>query len=173
MLCRGALALLWILFVVVASLTIVGCKTSGGEICADAAPDSGEVDEEPPLPPVQIVDGIGNVVINNVLFGFDSVKLQPEAKMEIDKLVREIKRFLTDTVVVVGHTDDSGDARYNLELSRRRAEAVRDYMISQGIAAERLGVEGRGETQPLNDNSSDALRALNRRVEFQITVVNE
>ncbi|TDP77138.1 OmpA family protein [Bradymonas sediminis] len=72
-------------------------------------------------------------------------------------------------VAIEGHTDDVGDDAMNLKLSKERAQSVLDYLVKQGVSAERLSAEGFGETQPLVPNSSERTRSLNRRVEFKIT----
>jgi len=71
-------------------------------------------------------------------------------------------------VLVEGHTDDTGSAAFNTTLSQGRAEAVRDYLVKKGVAAERLGAKGFGPTQPIGDNKTAAGRDSNRRVEFTL-----
>lgn len=73
------------------------------------------------------------------------------------------------SVEVAGHTDSDGAAEYNLSLSERRAQTVRDYLIRQGVAAERFSVRGYGESQPVADNGNAAGKAANRRVVLRIT----
>ena len=68
-------------------------------------------------------------------------------------------------LALIGHTDSVGTADYNKSLSYRRAEAVRDWLVQQGVAASRLTVDGRGREQPIADNNSEAGRAANRRVQ--------
>ena len=68
---------------------------------------------------------------------------------------------------VAGHTDSKGKDDYNMKLSQERAEAVRNYLISKGIAAERLTAKGYGETKPVADNATEEGRTQNRRVELQ------
>lgn len=81
----------------------------------------------------------------------------------------DLLRVTSETrLEVVGHTDDVGDADENLDLSVRRAEAVRDAVIDRGVAEERVSVAGFGETQPTADNATEEGRADNRRVEFFI-----
>ncbi|MBP8131084.1 MAG: OmpA family protein [Candidatus Hydrogenedentes bacterium] len=122
---------------------------------------------QPEAPPVRTA-----ILMNNVLFDFDSAVLKPEGKAEIDKLVEAMKQYPGDTVVVLGHCCNIGTDAYNMGLGQRRADSVKAYMVQQGVAAERIQSVSKGETSPLNDNSTPALRALNRRAEFQITVVN-
>jgi outer membrane protein OmpA-like peptidoglycan-associated protein len=88
-------------------------------------------------------------------------------------LLDEVAQLLTahpevKKVLVEGHTDDTGSAAFNTTLSQGRAEAVRDYLVKKGVAAERLSAKGFGPTQPIGDNKTAAGRDANRRVEFTI-----
>ena len=69
------------------------------------------------------------------------------------------------TVDIIGHTDSTGSDAVNNPLSINRASAVRDYLVARGVAAQRIGIEGRGARQPIADNSTPSGRAMNRRVE--------
>ena len=71
-------------------------------------------------------------------------------------------------VIAVGHTDSTGNAAYNLALSTRRANAVKDYLVSKGIEKNRVYTEGKGLTQPVADNRTREGRAKNRRVEIEV-----
>jgi len=73
-----------------------------------------------------------------------------------------------DKVKITGHTDNVGDPDYNVKLSLRRAEAVRDYLISLGLDSKKVEVIGAGETEPVADNSAKEGRAKNRRVEVEV-----
>ena len=112
------------------------------------------------------------VVLNNVLFDFDKSVLKPEGKAEVDKLAAELKKYPKDTVEVIGHTCDIGADAYNMALGQRRADAVKKYLVEQGIDAARVKSSSKGETAPAVKNDSAAHRALNRRAEFKGTVVN-
>jgi outer membrane protein OmpA-like peptidoglycan-associated protein len=112
------------------------------------------------------------VVLNNVLFDFDKAVLKPEGKAEVDKLVAELKKYPKDKVEVVGHTCDIGATDYNQALGQRRADAVKKYILEQGIDAARVTSTSKGETAPAVPNDSAAHRKLNRRAEFKGTVVN-
>ena len=109
-------------------------------------------------------------VLNNVLFDFDKAVLKPEGKVEVDKLVAEMKKFAKDTVVVEGHTCDIGADTYNMGLGQRRADAVKKYMVESGIADARVQTVSLGETKPAVPNDSAANRKLNRRAVFNITL---
>jgi outer membrane protein OmpA-like peptidoglycan-associated protein len=102
-----------------------------------------------------------------VRFAFDSAEILPEARAQLDALAQGIKLLPPGrTVTVEGHTDAFGGDDYNLELSRARAHAVRDYLVQHhGIAAARLKAVGYGKQRPIED--ADPYAALNRRVQFR------
>ncbi len=85
----------------------------------------------------------------DALFAFNSSVLKPEGRTMLDGLVRELKGAQYDAVLVTGHTDRFGRTRYNQKLSERRAHAVRDYLVSRGIPANRIGAAGKGKMQPV------------------------
>lgn len=102
-----------------------------------------------------------------VQFAFDSADILPAARTQLDALAKGIKLMAPGSIVTVeGHTDAKGSPAYNLELSRNRARAVRDYLVREhGIDAARLKTVGYGPSQPLED--SDPYAAVNRRVQFR------
>lgn len=111
---------------------------------------------------------VGNLTIDltNDEFDFDSANLKPAMKDALDQLAQRIKDSAgTEVVTVIGHTDSVGPEDYNQLLSERRAQATANYLTSQGI--DDIRVVGRGESQPIADNSTRAGRAKNRRVEVQ------
>lgn len=102
-----------------------------------------------------------------VRFAFDSSEIQPAARAQLDALAAGIKMLPPERIVTVeGHTDAFGTEAYNLELSRSRARAVRDYLVQHhGIQAARLKTVGYGEQRPVEE--SDPHAAINRRVQFR------
>jgi outer membrane protein OmpA-like peptidoglycan-associated protein len=104
---------------------------------------------------------------------FDTKKdtIRPVSKPVLDKAVAVLEEFTDVKVNIVGHTDDVGAAEFNLDLSRRRAESVKKYLVDAGIDASRITTEGRGMTQPRVPNDSAANRALNRRIEFEVSSI--
>jgi OmpA-OmpF porin, OOP family len=88
-------------------------------------------------------------------------------------LLDEVAAVLTENMAIKirieGHTDNKGKAKYNKKLSQRRAESVRKYLIKRGISADRMTSAGFGMERPIEDNSTEAGRAANRRVEIHIT----
>lgn len=106
------------------------------------------------------------MVLEGVNFDFDRATLRPEDRDVIDKDFATLKEWGDVKIEVAGHTDSIGSDRYNMGLSRRRANTVRSYLISKGIRADRLVAKGYGESQPIASNDTDEGRAQNRRVEL-------
>ncbi|MDU9390170.1 OmpA family protein [Pseudomonas japonica] len=104
----------------------------------------------------------------NVLFAFDSAELTAAAQQQLQGLVEKLSNPQVRTVRVVGHTDSQGSDAYNQGLSERRAGSVATYLINAGITPQKVSSEGRGESEPVADNESDAGRAQNRRVELHL-----
>lgn len=116
----------------------------------------------------RVEEGIAVSFDSGLLFGFDSSTLRPKAKENLDKLATIINRDDDTILMIVGHTDSTGDENYNLRLSERRAQSAAEYMISQGLAESRIDIEGRGEYEPIADNSTETGQQENRRVEVAI-----
>lgn len=108
------------------------------------------------------------IILKNIFFAFDKSDLLPESYKELNKIVALMNKYPTWVIEINGHTDFVGSASYNQKLSEDRAGSVVDYLISQGISADRLQFNGYGKTQPIADNSTDEGRQMNRRVEFII-----
>ena len=103
----------------------------------------------------------------DALFDFDKSVLKPAAQASLDSLAGKVKSLTLEVIVAVGHTDSVGTDAYNQKLSIRRAEAVKKHLVSQGIEAKRIYVEGKGESQPVADNKTAEGRAKNRRVQIE------
>jgi OOP family OmpA-OmpF porin len=104
----------------------------------------------------------------DAFFAFDKSVVQAAGKAKLDDLVKRMQAMDIEVVVAVGHTDSTGPSSYNQRLSVRRAEAVKAYMVSKGVDADRIFTEGKGEDSPVADNSSRSGRAKNRRVEVEV-----
>jgi len=112
---------------------------------------------------------IGTTVrLENIFFDFDKTTLKPESYEELDKVVDFLNQNPSVEIEIAGHTDSKGSDKYNLNLSQGRAQAVVDYIISQGIEDRRLVAKGYGETLPVETNDTEEGRATNRRVEFTV-----
>lgn len=104
-----------------------------------------------------------------VLFVTNKAELLPSAQLKLNEVADAlIKQDPDSKIVVEGYTDSQGSAPYNQELSQRRAQAVRDYLVSRGIASDRVSSQGYGLTRPVADNGSAEGRANNRRVEIVV-----
>ena len=111
----------------------------------------------------------GKVVrLKNIFFETDKADLLPRSYVELNKLLEMMRDNPGMVIEIHGHTDTRGTADYNQGLSERRAAAVTDFLISNGIAAERARYKGFGSTQPVAANNTEEGRQLNRRVEFVI-----
>lgn len=105
----------------------------------------------------------------SVLFVTNKSDLLPGAQMKLNEVAEALTKQDTESKIVVeGHTDSQGGAGYNQDLSQRRAQSVRDYLVSRGIAADRVTAAGFGLTRPIADNASAEGRANNRRVEIVV-----
>jgi outer membrane protein OmpA-like peptidoglycan-associated protein len=104
------------------------------------------------------------------LFDFDKAVLKPEGKEQLKKYREEVREAMSraDSVKITGYTDSIGTDAYNKKLSLRRAEAVRDYLVSLGVDRSKLQVYGEGKANPVADNKTAAGRAKNRRVEVEV-----
>ncbi len=106
-------------------------------------------------------------MLEGVSFGSNSAELTPEARGVLDRVAASLIANPAVHVEVAGHTDDSGFRPYNLILSQARASAVRQYLISRGVAGERLPAKGYGPDDPVASNATPEGRARNRRVELR------
>lgn len=106
------------------------------------------------------------LILEGVNFDNDKATLRPEAMSILDQAAATLKEWGDVKVEVAGHTDSNADDTYNMALSHRRSEAVRDYLISKGVAADRLTATGYGEANPIADNGTEEGRFKNRRVEL-------
>lgn len=111
-------------------------------------------------------------VLSVVEFKTASAELTDDSKTRLNSVASKIKAIEDSsvTIEVGGHTDSVGNEPYNLMLSEQRAESVRQYLIAQGVSDKSLSAHGYGKVQPLGNNSTEAGRQENRRVEFKIVV---
>ena len=109
------------------------------------------------------------VILKPINFEFNKAIIKPDSYPILDAIVAALRGNPDILLVeIAGHTDERGDDGYNLELSNRRAAAVRDYLVHHGVAPGRLGSQGYGETHPIDKRSTERAWTVNRRVEFLI-----
>ncbi|AKJ67174.1 membrane protein [Pandoraea thiooxydans] len=111
----------------------------------------------------------GSLKVNipsSISFDTNSAVIKPSFRNVLDQVAQTLNQNPQIVGTVVGHTDSTGNPSYNMTLSRHRAQSVVNYLADRGVARGRLSAEGRGDTQPVADNSTEAGRAKNRRVEI-------
>ena len=111
------------------------------------------------------------LTIGDVLFAFDKATLSPVAFRNVDKLAVFLKKHSNRSVLIEGHTDSVGSDEYNLDLSKKRADAVENALVDKGVGKERITPKGYGKKYPVASNKTSDGRQLNRRVE--VVVLNE
>lgn len=116
----------------------------------------------------RVGEGIALKFDSGILFAYDSSTLQPQAKTNIYKLASILKKYPDSNILIAGHTDSDGAEQYNQALSERRAKAVSDYTLMQGVSSSRLSIIGLGENEPIATNNTVEGKQLNRRVEIAI-----
>jgi OmpA-OmpF porin, OOP family len=117
----------------------------------------------PPAAPVAVADdGCAKALLEPVSFESGSAQLKSQGKGALDAMVK----CLSKPTAVIGHTDNVGGDAANLKLSQARAQAVKAYLVSKGVAADLLFASGEGEAKPIADNATEQGRAQNRRMEF-------
>ena len=113
---------------------------------------------------------VKQVVFEDVHFDFDRYSLRPEATRALDEAITAMQQNASLRIQIEGHTCNIGTAEYNLALGDRRANSVRDYLTSRGIAASRLGTVSYGEERPKHDNAREETRRLNRRAALVVNL---
>jgi outer membrane protein OmpA-like peptidoglycan-associated protein len=116
----------------------------------------------------RVGEGILVTFESGILFDVDKAELRANAKENVGKLAEVLKRYDDTDIVIAGHTDDTGSADHNLELSNRRADTVAEYARSLGVENDRIRIVGEGENVPVAANTSTEGRQENRRVEIAI-----
>lgn len=142
---------------------------------AKPAPAKPEAKPEAAKPKPAAAPVIEKVTLQaDALFDFDKAIVKPDARTKLDDLVSKMKGVNLEVVIAVGHTDRIGSDSYNQKLSVRRAEAVKAYLVSKGIAANRVYTEGKGKRQPVKNCTGGVSKAViaclepNRRVEVEV-----
>lgn len=159
-----------------AQRAIAGCEGGAPAKAAAPAPAPAKVEPAPAPAPVVAPAPKPQPTVEKVslkagaLFDVNKADLKSGGKSELDALVAKIKGSNTqvEQITVTGHTDSAGSKQLNQGLSERRAEAVKTYLVSQGLDGSRIDTRGAGDTQPVASNKTAEGRAQNRRVEIDI-----
>lgn len=107
-------------------------------------------------------------VTTHILFDTDSARIKKESQKQLKEMTAALqsKELKNVSIRIEGHTDSVGSSKYNMKLSLKRAQAIYDYLATEGISATRLTFTGKGDTEPVTDNQDEKGRKLNRRVDF-------
>ena len=111
---------------------------------------------------------ISSLTLTNITFETNSADLKRSSYAELDRVIELMLQNPTVFIEIAAHTDDVGNDKYNMKLSLKRAESVITYLNNKGIVNQRFVAKGYGKSKPLAPNTSEATRALNRRVELII-----
>ena len=128
-----------------------------------------DIDKCPGTPAGVAVDSVGcplkgSITLEGVTFELNSARLTADSLTTLDTMATSLKKYPRLQIELQGHTDSSGTDAHNLTLSQQRAAAVRAHLVDSGVSASQLVAKGYGESQPIDDNTTDAGRARNRRV---------
>jgi outer membrane protein OmpA-like peptidoglycan-associated protein len=116
----------------------------------------------------RVGEGLQVTFESGLLFDYDSDVLRDAARKNLATLAASLEKYPNTDLMIVGHTDATGPDAYNMSLSERRAAAASNYLASEGVARTRLRSTGRGESEPVAPNDTEADRQKNRRVEVAI-----
>ncbi len=154
--------------------TIVLLAFAGCASTPEPTPEPPKPAPRPAAPPPP-ASKVGKVTVaSTVNFDFDRYVIRPDARSKLDDLVGKLRNVSLEVIIAVGHADRIGGDAYNMKLSVRRADSVKAYLVSKGIAASRIYTEGKGERQPVKECKGDkktkeliACLEPNRRVESE------
>ena len=104
----------------------------------------------------------------DVTFDYDSAAIRPGLYSEIDRISNVLVNYPKTVILVEGHSDSSGNESYNMDLSQRRADSVKNLIVQRGVSSGRIETMPYGESMPIADNSTEVGRAMNRRVEIKV-----
>jgi outer membrane protein OmpA-like peptidoglycan-associated protein len=160
-----------------ARAAIVGAAIGGAAGAAvGAVMDSQAEDLQDKLPNARVErlgEGIAVTFDSGILFAVNQSNLQTAGQQNLRDLATSLEEYEGTEILVVGHTDSTGEEAYNQTLSERRADSARTFLIGAGLEASRVRAVGRGELEPIADNSTDSGRQQNRRVEIAIFASEE
>ncbi len=118
--------------------------------------------------PAPAVTSTKVTLLSDALFDFDKSVIKPEGTKKLSDLTAKLKGVTVEVIIVIGYTDSVGSLKYNKALSLRRAEAVKAFLVKNGVEANRVYTEGKAFADPVGDNKTAAGRALNRRTVVEV-----
>lgn len=121
----------------------------------------------------RVGEGIEVTFADGLLYSFGSDTIRADAKMNLKALAANLRKFPNTRILITGHTDATGSAVYNQELSTRRANSASAYLVAQGIDAPRLRTNGKGMLEPVATNQTNAGRKANRRIVVLISAIEK
>ncbi|MBV7377812.1 OmpA family protein [Maritimibacter dapengensis] len=154
-----------------AAIGAAGGAVVGGIVGSQLDRQAGELRQNFGNDRIQVINtgtALKVVMPQDILFATDSATVSPGLTGDLRVLAAHLRKYPGSRVRVIGHTDNTGDAGYNLQLSERRAQAVTAALVSNGVGGTRVVSVGRGDSQPVATNLTPEGRAQNRRVEIII-----
>ncbi len=148
------------------ALTVVisACSSKPTRV-VEAPPALGAAIADPDAPQIVATPRGPSLTLDDVLFDFEQSSLRPEAQGTVEKAASFLRSNMERTALVEGHTDHTGEAAYNQDLSEKRSESIKNALMALGINESRIKTVGFGESKPVFDNSTLEGRKANRRVE--------
>ena len=134
----------------------------------EVKPQNPPISPQKPVAVVKEPDKVKVVFKNSVLFDFNSYQLKPEAKETLRKVAETLRQNPDNVIVIAGYTDSQGSFNYNVYLSEKRAEAVKNFLVLNGVDPTRTLIFGCGPKCPIAPNNTEEGRELNRRVEILV-----
>lgn len=152
---------------------LIGYALASDEVEPPPPPPPPPAPAAPETPPAPVAPREKRIILRGVNFDYDKSNIKSEFAPVLDEAAQTLKGNPDINVRISGHTDSIGSDEYNQRLSERRAQAVKQYLVSKGIASSRLSTEGRGEREPIAQNTKNGRdnpegRAMNRRAELAI-----
>ncbi|MEQ8227077.1 MAG: peptidoglycan-associated lipoprotein Pal [Rhodospirillales bacterium] len=145
------------------ALVVSACESTSDSGAGASGSGSGSITPLPAAEPLALKDQFVVDVGDRVFFSFDRFDVEPDQKAVLDRQAAWLKSHSSVTVTIEGHADERGTREYNLALGERRANAVKEYLIYQGIDAKRIKTVSYGEERPVALGSDEAAWAQNRR----------
>ncbi len=137
-----------------------------GVACTSTKDDAAVAAQEEKTPDEQL-DAAIKLALDTVYFEFDSYALTPEASENLRAMASAMKNLGSAKIMIEGHTDERGSNEYNLSLAQKRAEAIKNFLMSEGVTAEAVETASFGEERPVVEGSDEDAFAKNRRGEFK------